>query len=489
MRPTAHGSILSPWIALGGLLSALVIFAAGPPSFDALDGAEFTVASDGLSIAHPPSHPLFLMLLRIFPGRGFASGRLMLAILGGATAVLAAKAAAGPGAMRALSACALVFSPPILAQFDTVEVYGLALFLALAALLMRSSPAGPYLFGLSVFGGHPLCALLAPAHIGRHWRRWWPLALPAVGLMLYVPLRAASPSALDPHYTRPDTLRNLSAFFGMYSGRLGGISTGGFALLGPWTAAAAVPMCILAAAGRPRPGEIAALILSLGLLAFYAVPDPAGMAFPAVLSLWLPAARGAAGLSGSRSIAARIAAPACMAAVAALGLAGSVRSSDRIARTISCDMLRETDPGAVYCTTGHDTFHAAYLLSIEDLRPDVIPSDTYGNYFHLSLREPFPDSIGGRPVIATRAWESPSLLLSGLVFRPADAEEEAVRLDVEGLRAVSPDAFATDLAAEAFARLAMQTSGSERDSLSRLALSMAGTRTTRARLEAMLEIR
>ena len=85
-------------------------------------------------------------------------------------------------------------------------------------------------------------------------------------------------------------------------------------------------MCILAAAGRPRPGEIAALILSLGLLAFYAVPDPAGMAFPAVLSLWLPAARGAAGLSGSRSIAARIAAPACMAAVAAL----DVRPGQRV---------------------------------------------------------------------------------------------------------------------------------------------------------------
>lgn len=489
MRLNARGIRLPPWTALAGLLSAVVIYAAGPPSFDALDGAEFVVASDGLSIAHPPGHPMLLMLLRIFPGRGFASGRLMLAVLGGVTVILASKAAAGSGAIRALSACALVFSPTVLAQFDTVEVYGLALLLSLSALLSRGSPAGPYLFGLSVFGGHPLCALLAPVQIGRQWRRWWPLALPAAGLMLYVPLRAVSPSAIDPHYTRPDTIQDLTAYLGMYSGRLGGFSTDGFALLGPWTAVSAILLCLLAAAGGPRPGEIAALLLSLCFLAFYTVPDPAGMAFPAALSLWLPAARGAARLSGGRSRAARIAAPACMAAVAAFGLAGSVRSRDCIARTISCGMLREAPPGAIYCTTGHDTFHAAYLFSMDDLRPDVIPSDTYGNYFHLSLREPFPDSMGGRPLAATRAWESPSLALSGLTFGTRCPEGAMVDPDVAAMRASSPDAFAMDLAAEAYARLAIQTSGDARDSLSRLALSTAGTGSALARLEVMLEFR
>lgn len=486
MRLIPRRAAVFPWTALAGLVSALAVFAAGPPSFDALDGAEFTVASEGLSIAHPPSYPLFLMLLRVFPGRGFASGRLMLAILGGATAFLAARAAAGPGALKALSACALVFSPPLLAQFDTVEVYGLAVLLALAALLAKTSPAGPYLFGLSIFGGHPLCALLAPVQIGRLWRRWWPLVLPAAGLVLYVPLRAASPSAIDPHYTRPETLQSIAAYFGMYSGRLGGFTLEGFALLGPWTAAAAVPLCFLAAAGRPRPGEIAALLLTLCFLAFYAVPDPSGIAFPAVLTLWLPASRGAGRLSGSSSALARMAAPAGMAAVAALGLAGSVRSGDHIARTISCDMLREAAPGAVYCTTGHDTFHASYLFHIDDLRPDVIPSDTYGNYFHLSIREPFPDSIGGRPLIATRAWESPALMLAGLVFRSTDMPGAMAELDFTGLDTGSPDAFATDMAAEAYARLAIQTCGAERDSLSHLALSMAATRTTRERLEVML---
>lgn len=474
-----------------GLAVAAAAFVAGPPSFDAIDSTEFILAADDLSIAHPPSHSLFLMLLHLFPGRGFTSGRLLTALLGGAAAAaafFAARLEGGPCSFRAaLLSAGLMLSPPVFTQINTVEVYGTALLLVICARLARGTPAGPYLFGLSVFGGHPLNSLLAPVCIGRAWRRWWPLLSIPAGLLLFVPLRAVSPPGLNPHYTRPDTITELAAYFSLYSGRLGAFSIDGFRLMGSWTAASTAAMLALAAFARPRPSETASFVMAAAFLAFYRVPDPSGMAFPALLPVWLTAVRGAGRLASERSEAVGLAAAACCLAVSVFGIGSSSRCRDSIARTVACDMMREAPPGAVYCTIGHDTFHAAYLLSIEDRRPDILPSDTYGNYFALSLAEPFQAKLSGRPVVATRAWNSPELELSGLVFMQRDTRRSVPRLDLEGLTADSPDAFAMDLAAESYARLALQSVGETRDSLSELARSMARTAIASRRIEALLE--
>ncbi len=472
-----------------GLFVFGVMLASGPPSFDALDGTEFTTAAAGLGIAHPPSYPLFLMLLRIFPGCDYGSGLVLAALLGGITALLARTAAAqdlgGHRFLMSAAAACLVLSPPLMAQFNTVEVYGISACLLVCSRISRRTPAGPYFFGLAVFGGHPLCILLAPVLASSSWRKWWPLMLLPAGLLLYVPLRAASSSALSPHYTRPDTIAALADYFGMYASRLGKASFEGFRLLGPAAAASFAATGVLAAAGRPKPAEIVSILLSAALLAFYRVPDPSGIAFPGVFAAWLPAVRGLRRLGIEAGSAGRAAALACCGTIAVSGMLGSWRGGDVIARTVACDMMRQTPLSCVYCTVGHDTFYAAYLLGTEDMRPDILPSDMYGNYFGLSLREPLPDSLAGHPVASTRAWNSPALRLSGLVFLGPGVAGAGTGLELP--HASSPDAFAMDLAAESYARLALQSPGPRGDSLASLALRTARTGTTTDRLEVLLE--
>lgn len=474
----------------------LILFAAvsaiamlsGPPSFDALDGAELTLAGSDLSLAHPPSYSLFLMALRLFPGNGYGSGRLFCAMAGGLAAALAFVAvggSTGPG-YRFAASLLLVLSPTVLLQTNTVEVYGPALCLLLAAYLLRRTAAGPYSFGLSVFGGHPLCILLAPVCLCRSWRRWWPSFLIPAGLLLYVPVRSSSFATLNPHYTRPETLDALRAYFGMYSGRLSPGSLEWLGLLGPATLVVMALMAGLAATGRPRPAELLTLLLSLAFISFYRVPDPSGMAFPVAFSLWLPACRGIERLASRRGWGSSTVLAFFCASQVILGVTGSWRGGDRIARTLACDMMRQVPQAGVYCTTGHETFHAAYLLDLEDRRPDLIPVDTYGNYFSLELREPFPESLGTHPVTATRAWNSPDLHLSGLIFRKGAGTVRWEEMDFFADGASSPDAFAMDLAAEAYARRAVQSAGSERDSLAELARSTGRTATTLDRLAVLL---
>lgn len=474
--------------ALGLLVFGLMLVS-GPPSFDALDGTEFTTAAAGLGIAHPPSYPLFLMLLRMFPGCDYGSGLLFVALIGGVTALLArasaVRALGGHRFLASAAAACLVLSPPLMAQFNTVEVYGISACLLVCSHISRRTPAGPYFFGLAVFGGHPLSILLAPVLASSSWRRWWPLMILPAGLLLYVPLRAASSSTLSPHYTRPDTLAVLADYFGMYASRLGKASFEGFRLLGPAAAASFAATGVLAAAGRPKAAEVVSILLSAALLAFYRVPDPSGIAFPAVFAAWVPAVRGLRRLGIEAGRAGRTAALACCGTVALSGMLGSWRGGDVIARTVACDMMRQTPLSCVYCTVGHDTFHAAYLLGTEDLRPDILPSDMYGNYFGLSLREPLPESMSGHPVASTRAWNSPELRLSGLVFLGPGGAVAGTGLDLPD--ACSPDAFAMDLAAESYARLALQSPGQRGDSLASLALRTARTVTTIDRLEVLLE--
>lgn len=464
--------------ALAALAAAAVLISA-PPGFDSLDGAEYCTAARSLGIAHPPSHPLFLMLLHLAPGDGWTSCMALCALLAAALLLLARTVSDGSTA-----AAVLLFSvPPLFGQLDTVEVHGLAGLAALAAAAARGTRAGPYAFGMAVAAGHPINILLAPALAGRGWRWWASAALP-LSLMLYVPIRAAA--GVDPHYTSPETLDHLLAYSGAYSGRLAPPALPqGFDLPGLCGIGA---MALLAALGRPRPGEAASVVLSIAFLSCYRVPDPQGMALPLLISLWLPASRAVRAFVSIGGAPRRLTL-LLVAAVCATGIASGGRSGDEVAPTLSRDMMRSAPPGAVYATVGHDTFHAAYLTAMEDLRPDLVPADLYGNYFGLRLAEPLPAFLGSRPVTATRAWESPELALSGLLFRGDGGGPCWESMDFFGSCPRSPDGYALDAAAEAYARRALQSSGLDRGIYAARAMALATGGTARARIGAMLDAR
>jgi hypothetical protein len=308
-------------------------------------------------------------------------------------------------------------------------------------------------------------------------------ALPAT-LLLYVPLRAGAHTTA--HYAHPVHFEQYLSYMGLYSDRLEAPSAGRLGeALGSLGILGGGILGILAAAGRPTPRELSALGLAALALSCYRVPDPDSMLWIALLPAWLPAARGLDRLLARGRIAAALAAVATLV-FAAGGIRSAFRSSDDIASTIASDMLRSAPSEAVYCAVGHDVFYTAYLLRIDDRRPDIIPVDLYGAYFDLHLQQPLPSALGQRPVIATRAWDSPGFLLEGLVFSTSRRPPVWEALDIYRFGGWSPDAFARDLVAEAWMRRALQSMQPERSEFAGIAIGWASTGTTLDRVEEAL---
>lgn len=476
--------------ALALVLSAAAAAAAwltGPPSFDAIDGAEFTVASSGLSICHPPSYPLFLMLLRVMPGFTYASCRLFCSLTAGSAAWLAFSIlrAEGSGLRTALmGSVLLICTAPVFAQLNSVEVHGLAMTLVLAAILCRNGRANAYTFSLAVFGGHPLSILLSPLAGPLRWGRRAFLAAVPAALLLFVPLRAGAP--LISHYTHPAGAMHLLSYMGLYSDRLETPSPGRLALaLGSLGILGGGLLAALAVAGRPRRTEIIALALAMLALASYRIPDPEGLVWIAVIPAWLAAARGLERILKHVRFA-NLPVVAAILTLAVTGVSSASRASDDIARILAGDMLRGAPPEAVYCVIGHDAFYLAYLISIDDRRPDIIPVDLYGNYFDVRLRPPLPLSVGERPVIATRAWDDARFRLVGLTFTACPSVPDWDGMGIFRYSGRSPDAFARDLVAEAWMRRALQSGQPERDEFGRNAMRWASTATAATRMREAL---
>lgn len=477
-------------VLLAGAAAGSAAWLTGPPGFDSIDGAEFAVAGQNLAVAHPPSYPLYLSLLRVFPGGGYASCRALSALLA-ALCVPAGYAflrRRGSGRAAALASTLLLLtSAPVLSQMNCAEVHALALLLCLAGLASSGGRLGPYAASLSVFGGHPMSILALPTGFRRAGlSSIWFCLIPA-SLLLYVPLAAAG--AWPVHYGRPSTLAEMASYMTMYGQRLSPPSVLPFLEMaqstGPVTLV--VLALLLAFSGRPRPGELVSLALAGLAMAVYRVPDPVATAWVLLIPVWSAASRGM-GRICSRGRPASVIAVSAVAVSAFSGVSGADRTSDGIAALLSRDMMRSVPFEAVYCTIGHDTFHAAYLLALEDLRPDVIPVDLYGNYFELRIASPLPSRIGSRPVAATRAWDETGFELSGLIFLPTGGgRPEWVRMDIFGADCRSPDAYAMDALAEAWARRAIQSDGAERDACAGRALDLVRSPMAGERIGEMLE--
>ena len=163
-------------VAVPAVAIALICFLSGPDRFDAVDGAEFAVAGRNMDIAHPPGYPLLLFLVRstgAVTGYSYTGLRLLSCLLAALAYPLLRKAFESLGASRAGSlAGSFLFLclPPVLSQTCILEVHSLAILLAAWAVSARNSPAGPYLFSLAVFGGHPTSAVLLPLAVPRRIR-------------------------------------------------------------------------------------------------------------------------------------------------------------------------------------------------------------------------------------------------------------------------------------------------------------------------------
>jgi len=470
----------------------VLVLLTGPPAFDATDGAEFAVCGSELQIAHAPGYPLFLMMIRLFSvvfSPLYGHLRILNCFLGAAAAVVGTAAFRKAGYSFTASAAGTVLfltSAPVLSQFNSLEIYPLAIVLVLLAIYMKDSVLSPYISGMALFGGHPV-SLLSGSLFVSFKRKWFLLLLVPATLYLYIPLRSGA--CRIAHYGHPHTLESLIGYFTMYSGRL---SVPSFARLATALGFVGIPALsvftlLAVAGGRFRAQRDLPIIAALLFLASYNLPDPAGQLWILLLPLSIRCTEGIQSLfAGTSLIKAGTAAILLTATVS--GILSADRTDDDIAMRWTTDIMSSLQQRSIYRPVAHDAFYAAYAWHTLGFRHDVILSDPYGNYFEFSPPPPIPPEVGGRTVQISRAWNrSESFSLQGLIFSPTGVAQKSPNLDqmaIFGFRGRSPDPMAMDIVAEAWMRRMIQEDDPAlEDSFFLKALEFSATPLTRSRIE------
>lgn len=477
----------------------LIALLSGPPSFDSTDGAEFAICGSELQIAHSPGYPLFLMLVRLSSmvfSPLYGHLRLLNCLLG-AVAIMVGTAAfrkTGIGFYPALAGSFLFLtSAPVMSQFNSLEIYPLAILLVLTAMVLKDTNLGPYSSGMALFGGHPVSLLSCSLFLSI--KKKWPLLLtffiPAT-LYLYIPIRSGA--CRIAHYGHPGSPGALFSYFTMYSGRLDVPSLERlFRALGFIGIPAGVAFLLLAAAGgrftakKDIPG-----ILALLFLATYELPDPAGQMWLLLLPLSLRCASGIQFLF-NRTMVHRILACLLVLTASVSGIIASDRTSDDIAMRWTTDVMNSLPVNSIYRPVAHDNYYAAYAINTLKLRPDIVLSDPFGNYFEFSPPGLAPTTVGERTVHISRAWNrAGSFSLQGLIFSPiipGEASPEWNRMAIFEFQGYSPDPMALDIVAEAWARRMIQEENPAlRDSFFLRAREFSATPVTRRRIEDIRDI-
>ncbi len=477
----------------------LIALLSGPPSFDATDGAEFAVCGSELQIAHPPGYPLFLMLIRLFSmifSPLYGHLRLLNCFIASA-ALIAGIAAFRKSGLEFPSALAgsilFLTAAPVMSQFNSLEVYPLAILLVLTAIAMKDSKLASYASGMALFAGHPISVLSSPLFFSLKKKKWLLMLtffIP-VTLLLYVPLRSGA--CRIAHYGHPVNLNALFSYFTVYSGRLNVPSLGRLfeSLTYIGIPGGIAFLFLAAAAGKFKAERDISSILALLFLSSYELPDPAGQLWIFLLPLSLRCAFGVENLF-KKGIIFRTGALILVAVSVLFGLLSSDRREDDIAMRWTLDVLNSIPHDAIYRPVAHDTFYAAYAVNTLKLRPDVILSDPYGNYFEFSPPDPILPVIGDRSVHISRAWNrGESFSLHGLLFNPKEMENIHIfwnRMAIFDFAGSSPDPMAMDIVAEAWIRRMIQEEDPLlKDSFYLKALEFSGTPITRSRIETIRE--
>lgn len=385
-----------------------------------MDGAELAVAGQRLEIPHSPGYPLFMWLLRISGGRSYNELRIFNCLISGLAAgavYFALKSYSLKTFPAAAGSMLLIFSGPVFSQLNILEVHGLSLLLASVAIASRNSRSGPYAFGMSVFGGHPLSVFLFPLVVGKKWLKYWPLGLLPATMWLYVPLRAKSASVM--HYGAPGDLREILDYFMMYEGRVSSPSLSGITSLltaiGPVTAIILLLICICGKFGKRTVLTIAGVLL---VFLLYNIPDADSYSWMLLLPLSIVAGSGIQRFSEKKRMVTGLLLISAIFASAVSGILLSWDRRENAMQTITSDLMRGVPFERVICITGGTSYYCAYLTEAEDRRPDLLAVDRTGLVYPFSLFYgpigQVPPEIAGRYVYATGTWGS--LPPSGLLF-------------------------------------------------------------------------
>lgn len=449
---------------LAALVAGVCLFT-GPGSFDAMDGAELAVAGMRLEISHSPGYPLLMWILRVSGRRSYQDLRLVTCLISGLAAGCVFLSVRSFGAKRLASmAASLLFvsSAVVMAELNILEVHGLSLLLASAAIALRNTPLGPYAFGMSVFGGHPLSVFLLPMVISRMWLKRSYLALIPATIWLYVPLRAPSASVM--HYGGPATLEEFYHYLSMYGGRITAITFSGVGNLVSRIGALTLGVFI---AGTLMSRFCARTALALlGILAvffFYRIPDICAYSWIVLLPVTVVVADGFQRIIVRHRIPAAILITTFVAASVFSGINTAVDNRNDSMEVIVSDLFRGIPHERVFCSTGGTSYYIAYMMENEDMRPDLLAIDTYGIVHSLSLIHRIsggiPSEFGGRPVHATAAWGV--LPPSGILFSIEERVTDWSIYDVFSADIKPSEEMVGDMIAEIWCIRALQEESNE----------------------------
>lgn len=446
-------------------ISAAALFT-GSSDFDFIDGSEFVLCGTNLELPHPPGYPLFIFVLRLFSvifpcvHLDYACFRIASAIFAAVGAIAAYTAIKSFRCSRAgaLSGSILLFTlGPVLGQLNIVEVHGFAILLVLIALALRNSPAGPYLFSLSVFGGHPVSVLFFPSIISRKFRQRWVLfATIPLSLWLFIPIRSTFQALC--HYSHPSSMSLLWNYLTMYGSRLTLPSLRGFEALfrSAGVISVAVIVILILCSRRWFLGLFLTAVAGLIFLSCYSIPDTASILWILLVPLTIWASFGLSRMLSGR-VYERTAVWILLLASILSGISHASRRNDMAASVIARDFIRGTTPEAIFVSVGMTTFHTAYLLEVEDRRPDILPMDTYKCFFRIPPPSELPDFISGRRVYSVRGWNQSELDLNGLLFTSGNDSVNWNIYDIFRYEGDVHDVFASDEVAELWARRAIQS--------------------------------
>lgn len=494
---------LTKYILIAIFVAVLIgcwAYFSGPPNFDSLDGTEYVIAARCLGTTHPPGYPLFIFLLRTF-GEMFESGtgnydfyRMLSSAFAGLGFLACAFAIFSFG-IRPFSSilAALLFYTllPVMSQMNVLEIHTLAILLAFIAIAFRKSRCGPYLLSLSVFGGHPISLLLLPTAYSDRYRQKWllPALLPAT-LWLFVPIRATFGALV--HYSHPSTFPLFRSYLTLYGHRLilpnlDGVKALG-SELGLFSGLILLFFILYSRKFKTQKLIILAFGITLLFISVYCIRDIYSLVWLPLIPAVILAAGGIDRLLQKGTNGTLIA--IILVAVSAIsGLSNSWRGNDDAAKILAEDSMRAVSLNGAYCSTGFITFHTAYLMDVEDRRPDILPLDTYECFFDVMPPEQLPPTFAGRDVYTTRGWDQKHLHLSGLLFTEVEHPLQWQDYDIFRYTGSVPDYYQRSILADIWVIRAIQTENPQlKDSLSNIAIDFAPDDAVKERVRSILEI-
>jgi len=339
-----------------------------------------------------------------------------------------------------------------------------------------------------MFGGHPVSVLFFPSIISRIFKQRWVLfGIIPISLWLFIPIRSTFQALC--HYSHPTNTFLIWNYLTIYGSRLTAPALRGFEALYKSTGVISLTVIgiFIFFSRKWSWGLFLTAVAGLIFLSCYSIPDTASILWILLVPLTIWASLGLSRILSS-GVCKRTAAWILLLASILSGISNASRRNDTAAPLITRDFIRGTAPEAVFVSVGMTTYHTAYLLEVEDRRPDILPMDTFKCFFRIPPPSELPDFISGRQVYSVRGWNQDELDLNGLLFTSGDDTVNWNIYDIFSYEGDVHDIFTSDEIAEFWARRAIQsTDENERLICEEEALNYVENRIAEERIRTILE--